>query len=483
MFTRNGIFKSNFSPNPKENQQIDPKDSKDPWKKDNLTKNLKSNFKNTQNNQNENSNNNTNNTLPSDQITEKYYELVIRRIEIVKNNYIYDCLFFDVTRVIKSKIKIYEENCKREKILAKMAHEFKTPINSIIGLIGIIKENLLNNSQNSEKTLNLIENLSKYVLFLISDIVHYLNPLENHDVKIVKDYVNLKECLNFCYEISKSLISCNRIKMENVKSEIFLDPELNNIQILTDEQRFKQILLNLLSNSVKFTNYGEIKISARLQVQENLNALNCSGKIIVSVSDTGIGIKDENKDKLFKDYSKINETNSINKLGDGLGLSICKYLAKKLDMKIEYKSEFGKGTRFDLILDYNYKNEKSEGINLDIIEMNKNEKFHKMLNFEYNIEDINRNALNFNLLKSSNTNKEKDKEKASKFKYALNIMNSSTSLNNINLINNENDLENTVTENSRISLINSNNKRNNKSNFCSISDIKCNDSSLIEVSI
>jgi osomolarity two-component system sensor histidine kinase NIK1 len=335
-------------------------------------------------------NNNKDIDKDKDNIYTKYFDIVIRRIEIEKNNYIYDCLFFDVTKIIKSKIKMYEENCKREKILAKMAHEFKTPINSIIGLIGIIKENLLTNKQNSESTLNLIENLSKYVLFLISDIVHYLNPFDNHDIKIQKDNINLKENMNFCFEILKSLISCNRTKMENVKAEMHIDSSLNDLNIYTDEQRFKQILLNLLSNSVKFTNNGYIKISA--EIQKN------NSKLIVSVTDTGIGIKDENKNKLFKDYSKINEENSINKLGDGLGLSICKYFAKKLNIKINYKSEYGKGTRFDLIFEKKIK-----------------EKTESKISKEYNSDDLHKCSKSLN---------SKLSEKSSKFKFSSNSMDS-----------------------------------------------------------
>jgi K+-sensing histidine kinase KdpD len=244
----------------------------------------------------------------------------------------------------------------------------------------------MNDKKNSESTVNLIENLSKYVVFLISDIIHYLNPMENHDVKIQKNNMNLRESLTFCHEILKSLISCNKIKMEKINSELFIDEALEDVLIFTDEQRFKQILLNLLSNSVKFTNIGEIKISAEIYKEKSM--------IIVSVSDTGIGIKDENKNKLFKDYSQISDGNSIDKLGDGLGLSICKYLGKKLDIKIQYTSEYGKGTRFDLIF-YKKFNEKKE----------------KILNMTYNNEDIFINP-------RSLYGNQKSNEKSSKFKYA-----------------------------------------------------------------
>ncbi len=278
---------------------------------------------------------------------------------ISKEDLINDILFYDITEFIKTKQIIYEENNKKQRILAKIAHEFKTPINSIIGLISVLKENLYENKISSLNTINLIENLSKYIIFLISDIIHYVNPNDIEDLKVEFDKVNLFDVLNFCFEILKSLISCNQKKFENINPELIIDQKINKSEfiIITDEIRLKQILLNFISNSVKFTNHGKIQIICKL--------VNNGENIMIGILDTGVGIKENNLNKLFSEFTKLDDINRMNKLGDGLGLSICKYLAKKLNIIINYESQFGKGTKFDLLIPY-----KRDGVCLSSCRLN-----------------------------------------------------------------------------------------------------------------
>jgi len=298
----------------------------------------------------------------------QYFDIYIRRIEITKDNVIHDLLFYDITETIKSKQFIFQENFKKQRILAKIAHEFKTPINSIIGLISIIKEIIYKDKIRTLTTLNLIDNLSKYVIFLISDVIHYVNPNDINELKFDFEKLNLQDILKFCDEILKSLISCNRKKLENIKTELILDGNMNEFEIISDEIRLKQIILNLISNSVKFTNHGKIQIISKLINDEN--------KIIISVVDTGIGIKEKNTNKIFTEFIKLEEVNSINKFGDGLGLSICKYLAKKLDIKITFESQVGVGTKFNLIINCR-KNSRANTEFISTQSMIKNQNEHK----------------------------------------------------------------------------------------------------------
>jgi len=258
-----------------------------------------------------------------------------------------------------SKQIIFEENKRKNKVFAKIAHEFKTPINSIIGVINILKESEeIKFSKTSLSDLDLIQNLSTYTIFLISDIIQYANDKNINDIKIKKEKVNLRLIMEFCFNILKCLLNCNKTKSEIVKAELILDEDIDGFSVYSDEIRLKQILLNFISNAVKFTNTGKIILeSTKLANKEY---------VIISISDTGIGIKDDDKRKLFNDFFLIDENQKEflsnnrsnlentpvvnNMLGSGLGLSICKTYCEKMKIKLKFNSEYGKGSKFSVII-------------------------------------------------------------------------------------------------------------------------------------
>jgi len=251
-----------------------------------------------------------------------------------------------------------------------MAHEFKTPLTSIISLITTLLssyDRVLENNNIDEnniydtkkkhkkvdkeaiKTLNLIQNLSRYVIFLTSDIIHYSNPNNINDIQLNNQKINFREISTFCFDILNSLLYCNISKMKKINSKLIYDDLLDNLEIFSDEVRIKQILLNFISNSVKFTNEGFIKLKFSKSIEKN--------QLIISLEDSGIGIRKEDQLFLFRDYSKLEKNNIINSLNDnnigsGLGLSICKNLAEKLKMNINLQSDYGKGTIMSLNINY-----------------------------------------------------------------------------------------------------------------------------------
>lgn len=296
----------------------------------------------------------------------KYFEVYYRKIHSDDINFYYDLLFYDVSELILSKKVIFEQNIVKQNILAKIAHEFKTPINSIIGLINNIKENIVNNqktcknisnyeesytndlarkkndNKKNNKLLDIIQNLSKYVIFLVSDIIQYSNLKDINQINLIFDKLNIRELANFCFEILKCLLKCNRIKYESVKPELIFDDIIDEKIISLDEIRFKQILLNILSNSVKFTKHG--KISLKFKYDYNTK------EVFITIEDTGIGIKEEDKVKLFNDFVMLKNGQDQNKQGSGLGLSICKSLAANLNIKLNFESVYGQGTKFFVIV-------------------------------------------------------------------------------------------------------------------------------------
>jgi len=127
------------------------------------------------------------------------------------------------------------------------------------------------------------------------------------------------------------LIKNNSIKSTTVITKIYVDPKIP-YEINCDEMRVKQVMVNFLSNAFKFTFVGEIKISAEI-IFSNQNY----DEILVTIDDTGIGIKPEDRDKLFKQFGKLEDKQSINKQGTGLGLSICKKIIRRIGGCIGYE--------------------------------------------------------------------------------------------------------------------------------------------------
>ena len=277
-----------------------------------------------------------------------YYDLFYRRIYLDSINYVDDYFFNDITDLINYRKIISQENLKKEKIFAKIAHEFKTPLNSIMGIILNIRDSDQIISEITNNKLEIVNSLSNYLIFLISDIIHYVNINDLDYIKINYSTINLKEILNFSFHILNSLLCCNKNKNQNIISEISIAEDLEILDLNGDEIRLKQILLNFISNAVKFTKEGKIIIKCKIKKKENETFIK------ITVKDSGIGIKSDDQKYLFEDFKMLkNEDNDIsNSLGSGLGLSICKLLAEKMSYNLSYKSNYMKGSSFIIKIPY-----------------------------------------------------------------------------------------------------------------------------------
>jgi signal transduction histidine kinase/CheY-like chemotaxis protein len=274
-----------------------------------------------------------------------YYEIHARKLKYREEAL--ELLIYNISEIKLAENQAIETKYKH-KILAKIAHEFKTPLITIIALIErIAKEQERSNFDlNIKKNLYYINNLSNYTLSLISDIIQYVS--EYVDLRINKNEVNLKEVMDFSNNVLKTLIECNENKSEKIQTSMEIKKNIDNIKVYTDENRLKQILLNFISNAFKFTQHGFIKIKAKY--------LNESNYVEISVKDSGIGIKEEDHDLIFRENLKLNVDNEYNQQGSGLGLSIVKNLANYLDYKIGFKSTFGKGSKFYIRIHLNESN-------------------------------------------------------------------------------------------------------------------------------
>jgi len=230
-------------------------------------------------------------------------------------------------------LKIADQN--KEFLIATVSHELRTPLNGIIGILQIAESKT--NEPEITEYLSLCKDNATLLLNLVNSILD-LQQIRNGKIRLYPSKVQVAQLLKdtiklFHYQSAQKKIQLQLRLGKNV-------PEY----IHTDANRLKQILINLIGNAIKFTFTGGVTISA----EESETSRDC---IKISVSDTGIGIKEESRERLFKMYGKLEETESINKNGVGLGLTISESLARLLNEKksnkgIEVESELGVGTKF-----------------------------------------------------------------------------------------------------------------------------------------
>ncbi|MFX0082788.1 MAG: sensor histidine kinase [Candidatus Hodarchaeota archaeon] len=215
--------------------------------------------------------------------------------------------------------------------LASISHELKTPLTSIIGFANtILKGRTGEINKEQEKQLNIILNSANHLHELINDVID-IAKIEIDKLNVRKqrfDLINELAILKDTFDVA----------IKEKELEMFMDtPE--HLTIYNDKKRINQILLNLIGNAVKFTDKGIITIKVRTSKRE----------IVISVKDTGLGIQKEDIKKLFKPFSRIDESGKFEE-GSGLGLHLSKKLANLLGGDILVKSKFGKGSTFKLLL-------------------------------------------------------------------------------------------------------------------------------------
>lgn len=229
--------------------------------------------------------------------------------------------------------KAQESDRLKSAFLATMSHELRTPLNSIIGFTGILIQRLVGPlSDEQDKQLHMVYDSAKHLLELINDVLD-ISKIEAGQLSVSSEPFNLKNAVDKVVQSARPLADKKGLSLE---SDITSDLG----EILSDQRRVEQILLNLLSNAIKFTEQGSVRVTARLK----------EGQTMISVIDTGIGIKPEDMGILFNAFRQI-ETGLTRKYeGTGLGLSISKKLASLLGGDIEVESQWGKGSTFRLIL-------------------------------------------------------------------------------------------------------------------------------------
>lgn len=239
-------------------------------------------------------------------------------------------------RAIRAKKAAEHSEHVKSNFLAMMSHEIRTPMNGILSSIELLKNTPLSEAQC--KLTKLANVSARNLLELLDDVLD--------SSKLEADKINLELVPTDLFQLVETLVNIHQIHAKSRDSRIVLEVKgLNDVLVLIDPVRVRQILTNLLSNAVKFTHAGEIIVNVELNGEHaNIQTLE------LSVRDTGVGIELTQQCRLFQAFVQANTSITRRYGGSGLGLSICKQLTTLMRGKIDLQSQPGKGTCVTLSL-------------------------------------------------------------------------------------------------------------------------------------
>jgi len=311
------------------------------------------------------------------------FDMVLKRIKWNGN---------DAVAVVLNDITYQEKlmhwkmaNANKDKIIATVSHELRTPLNGIIGLLDMTEKKI--EHPEALSFISLCKDNAHLLMNLVNSLLD-LHQISAGKLKLTISKINIRKCLQdvlklFQFQANQKGIFLTLSVSEDVQSHIN-----------TDENRLKQIIINLVGNAIKFTSKGGVKIL----ITENKEDPSYLG---ITVTDTGMGIQEEDKGKLFQMFGKLRDGESVNKNGVGLGLTISNALAvmlsgKKEEKEIHVASQYGKGSTFSFNILKDLKAESST-------EMTEPEKIH----VEFLVTE-NKNRVN--LLKANKLNSRNNSE-------------------------------------------------------------------------
>ena len=238
------------------------------------------------------------------------------------------CINFDITQLketeqmlIKAKEKAEEADRLKSAFLANMSHEIRTPLNAIVGFSSMLEE--AEDQEEKHQYITIIEDNNKLLLQLISDILD-LSKIEAGTFDIIPERVNAKQLCNDLFQAMQMKTS--------PQVELRLKDNLPELTFISDKNRLYQVLLNFVTNALKFTSEGSITIDYKIDGNE----------VKFSVQDTGMGVEPEKQEAIFTRFVKLNSFIP----GTGLGLPICQSIVTQLGGKIGVESEPGRGSCF-----------------------------------------------------------------------------------------------------------------------------------------
>lgn len=232
----------------------------------------------------------------------------------------------------------------KSQFVSTITHELRTPLYGVIGITNMLEDEHKELSQSPH--LKSLKFSAKYLLALVNDVLQ-INKIEENRIVLEKKTFNIADEIDLIKN-SLSFLA----KKHNNSIEVAIDPAIPEY-LIGDKLRLSQILINLVSNALKFTHDGKVKITADLvDVAEKLHAIE------FKIEDNGVGIAPENQDKVFEKFVQLSRK-EIDYQGTGLGLSIVKQLLQLFNSVIYLKSELGEGTTFSFTIAFENDMEKT----------------------------------------------------------------------------------------------------------------------------
>jgi signal transduction histidine kinase len=232
-------------------------------------------------------------------------------------------------------IQLEQASALKSQFLANMSHEFRTPLNAILGYTSMLLQGVTGElSPQQRRSLGRVDSSGRHLLALISDILD-ISRIEAGKMPVHLSSFQLPELVAEVMAEVEPIISRTRLTVTRE-----LAPDLP--AILSDRAKVKQIVLNLLTNALKFTPEGSVRMSAVYDSADD--------RVLIAVADTGIGIAEEDQGKVFDDFSQADNSTTRAFGGAGLGLSICRRLAAMLGGQITLQSKLGRGSTFTLLV-------------------------------------------------------------------------------------------------------------------------------------
>lgn len=250
---------------------------------------------------------------------------------------------FDITErkqmekeLIIAKEKAEAANIAKSQFVAVINHELRTPLSSILGLIGFLNSPETD-KQESNKIIKSIENCTQYLLNLVNDVLDF-RTLEVGKYEISLEPLNLNNMIDDIHGLLEPLARAKGLSL-------ILDIPLMNYRIISDSSILRQMLTNLISNAIKYTDTGHVKVIASI-----IATTTSSIEINIDISDTGRGIPPDKLEVIFKPFQQIENayTRRSSRRGTGLGLSIVKKLAKLIGVNIFAASILNEGSTFSI---------------------------------------------------------------------------------------------------------------------------------------
>ena len=265
-------------------------------------------------------------------------ELAYQNVEKGKRAAEYDILNEElkdsISQIRKINLELYSAKEKAEEsdmlksmFLANMSHEIRTPMNAIMGFSDLLLEKGLSKAKTG-KYVEIIHSSSLQLLTVISDILD-ISKIEAGQIHFSSDLIDINKLMNQLFQTYKK-----SGKLKNNRLRCTCEKPKDTVQTMSDGNRIKQVLCNLLDNAIKFTNDGAIEMGYKM----------VGNFIEFYVKDTGIGISQDNHELVFQRFRQVDATDNRINGGNGLGLSISKALVEKLGGTIHIKSNLGKGS-------------------------------------------------------------------------------------------------------------------------------------------